>query len=179
MNKLTIHDRKQGSRKYSGEVEAAPLLDWLNSRGGHLRQQAKAEIERAMVLILSVYKAENAQRDQKELNEWLLQYTFTNRLDSGKSGLIWSLSVNADLARDYVRGESESVARIVELAKLGVLERIRKCDCGMYFFARFSRQRFHANECTVRFWEASPARKEQKRKKAKEYYYLHKNKNTK
>jgi hypothetical protein len=184
MNKHSVHDRKTRSRNYKGEAEAAPVLGWLNAKGGLLRQQAKAEMERGIELILFMYKFQPSvahrkpspefQQVQRELNEWLLQYTFSNRLDCGDVGLVWSLRVNADLPRAAVRGEAEAVETIAELAKRGFLERIRKCKCGQYFFVRFPKreppERFHSDQCRELFWESSEERKEQKQKWARNNY---------
>lgn len=192
MQKSLVHDRKSKSRNYRGEAEAADLLEWLNPKNpSDVRQQAKDEVASIVKLVQSLYEMANKssrkglpeefKSAQTRLNEWLMQYEFVNRLDYEEtSGMTWSLSNSDDLlARDYVKGEAESIARIVELARMGLISRVRRCECGQYFFACFQRQRFHAKECREHFWEASPQRKEQKRKKAKEYYGLHKNHNTK
>jgi hypothetical protein len=192
MRSKHVHDRKLKPRRYFGEAEAAVLLSWLNSENpSDKRRHARAKVERGMELIRSLYEmAENSARRepskeflrrQQELNEWLLEFEFVNGLYSEKSsGLTWKLNNSADLTeRDYVSGEADAVVRVVELAKMGVLGKIRKCECGRYFFARFSKQRFHEDGCRERFWEASPIRKEQKRKNAREYYYLQTNKNVK
>jgi hypothetical protein len=195
MNKATVHDRKAQARKYRGEAEAAGLLNWLNAKNpSDSRQHAKAKVERVMELLKSLHAmAETTgqrqsaafSRGQKELNMALFEYEFINRVDYDRrsSGLTWNLSSSADLSRDYVRGEAEAIVQIRDLDKMGVLAQVRQCACGEYFFVRFPNrepeERFHSTECQVKFGESSPARREQKRKKAREYYYLHRNKNVK
>jgi hypothetical protein len=59
------------------------------------------------------------------------------------------------------------------------INRIRECECGRWLFARFSHQRFCSARCRERAFKSSPEWKEYRRTKAREYYWLHKTKNTK
>jgi len=180
MEKRGVRGQKNRPRTYYGEAEAWLVLDWLNAKGGPNRQQARAEMERGIELILFMYKfagresSPEVQRAQRELNEWMLGYTSSNRLDCGESGLNWSRHVNADLPRVRVRGEAECVERVVELARMGVVGQVRKCQCGRYFFVRFPKreppERFCTDECRVQFWEATEERKKQKRERARNNY---------
>lgn len=187
-----MHDRKPKPRTYRGEAEVADLLEWLNAKNpSDLRQQARAEVASIFRLVLCLYEmanksnrkgpSEEFKSEQTRLNEWLVHYEFVNRVDYGNSGVTWSLSNSADLlARPYVKGEAECVACIVELARMGMISRVRQCECGQYFFVRFPKtQRFHSKECREQFWEASSERKEQKRQNARKYYKLHKYHNMK
>jgi hypothetical protein len=61
----------------------------------------------------------------------------------------------------------------------GSLAKIGFCECGRFFFARFSLARFCSAKCRIAFWESLPERKAQKRENARKYYRLHKTKNTK
>jgi hypothetical protein len=195
MKITTVHDRKKRARKYFGEAEAAPLLSWLNAANASAKMRlARANVESIMERIQALYTLANKSprqeksivREQGNLNKELLQFEFVHLLDYRKAeGVVtWTQRTSADLTeRDYVPGEAESVARVIDLAKVGVLAQIRKCECGLYFFARFPKreppQRFHSAECRVKFWDASSQRKEQKQKNARKYYELHKNHNVK
>jgi hypothetical protein len=66
--------------------------------------------------------------------------------------------------------ESIAVHGIVGLAHAGLLDRLRTCKCGLWYFARFSHQNFCSTTCRVKFWEGSELRKEQKRQRARENY---------
>jgi hypothetical protein len=72
-----------------------------------------------------------------------------------------------------------AVFDLAQLAQMDLLDRIKKCSCGHWMFARFSHQRFCSVRCREREFRSSPEWKEYRRKKAREYYRLHKNKNTK
>jgi hypothetical protein len=75
--------------------------------------------------------------------------------------------------------EFSIVLQIMEHLESGQLAKLRKCECGRYFFVRSSIVRFCSEKCRIAYWENSEVRKDQKRKKAKEYYRLHKTKNIK
>jgi hypothetical protein len=195
MNNQYVHDRKSRPRKYRGEAESAGLLNWLNAKNpSDMRLNAKAKVERVKTLLQAMREkvlefagqkpSAAFLRDQKELNESLLEYEFINRVDYDRSsGLTWNLNISADLSLDYVHGEAEAIVQIRDLDKMGVLAQVRKCACGEYFFVRFPNrdpeERFCSTKCRVEFWEKTKERKEQKRKKAKKYYDLHRHKNTK
>lgn len=70
--------------------------------------------------------------------------------------------------------EGMAVHAIVRLADQGLLDRLRKCECGSMYFARFSHQRFCSENCRVKHWEAQESRKEAKRKQARENYLYNK-----
>jgi hypothetical protein len=44
-------------------------------------------------------------------------------------------------------GEGDAVSSVLRLAERGRLNRLRKCACGNWFYARFSHQRFCATPC--------------------------------
>lgn len=185
VNKQAVHDRKPKPRKYRGEAEADDLLNWLNAKNpSTIRMHAKAEMERGIELIQFTHNLQpgpahresspELRRAQRELNEWLLRYTYSHRLDFEESGPVWSLRVNADVPRVPVRGEAEAVDCAVKLAKIGVISQINKCACGAHFFVRFPKrkppERFCSDQCRVNVWESSQERKEQKREWARKNY---------
>jgi len=81
---------------------------------------------------------------------------------------------DAPVLKSCPSGEWLAVDGVLRLAKANRLDRLQTCACGKWYFAKFSHQRFCSTECRVKFWESSDERKEQKRKKAREYYEFHK-----
>jgi hypothetical protein len=190
MNNDIVHDRKsriRKARKYLGEAEGAGLLHWLNAKNpSDKKQLAKAYVEEVMTLIQSLPKGargekkpEGAGKIQTQLIGAFNKYELvrTCDYDTSSGDWIYPFRPTHDFSGDWVRGEADSIERIVKLAEMGVLAQVRKCACGEYFFARFPnrdpKQRFHSSACREKFWEASPERRELKRKRAKEYYHLH------
>jgi hypothetical protein len=178
-----MHDKQTRPRKYPGEAEAVSLLHWLNVKHpSGARQLAIAKVERSMALVKSLRAAAEScagqkpsrawSREQEELNLAFYEHDFVNRVDPDPlHGLKWSECPNTDLiSRDYIPGEAEAMAKIRDLDKMGVLARVRQCQCERYFFARFERQRFHAKECRERFWEQSAERKKQRQEWARNNY---------
>jgi hypothetical protein len=74
----------------------------------------------------------------------------------------------------HIVAEGQAIHALVRLADQGLLDRLRTCDCGVWYFARFAHQRFCSEECRVRFWETSEERKEKKRSQARANYLYRK-----
>jgi hypothetical protein len=51
--------------------------------------------------------------------------------------------------------EDDAVLRIMDLARDGLLGRIRRCDCKDWFFARFSHQKFCCTRCQQNYYRSS------------------------
>ncbi len=66
--------------------------------------------------------------------------------------------------------ESQAVHAALRLANQNLLDRIKACECGNWYFARFTHQKFCTPHCRIEFSESSEARKEQKRLRARENY---------
>lgn len=195
MNTSIINDRKADRREYSGKSEAEPLIDWLNRISSKKDEMACMALDRVTRIIQAIvriqdkaaklrpegewkHKPKEIRDEEAALNALLSEYEFVYGLDRSKpQPMVWTLMSIDDF--ESVPGETLVVHRLVELSKQGLTWKIRKCGCGKYFFALLPAQRFHTKKCAVEFWENSPERKEQKRKKARENYYLHKNKNIK
>jgi hypothetical protein len=105
----------------------------------------------------------------EDLNGMLRRYTSTPMffpLKSTASG--WEVS---DVrVPDRPAQESHAVRAVIELAKQNKLQRLRSCDCGRWYFVKFSHQRFCSAECRIKFWESSEERKVQKRERARDNY---------
>src|SRR6266496_1284464 len=57
--------------------------------------------------------------------------------------------------------------------------RIMECNCGKWFYAKFEHQKYCSSKCREKAFRSTPEWKEYRRGKAREYYWLHKNKNVK
>lgn len=76
-------------------------------------------------------------------------------------------------------GEVSAIADLAKLAERDLLGNLRECSCGRWIWIRFSHQRFCSAKCREREFRSSEKWKEHRRKKAREYYRLHKHKNVK
>jgi len=158
--------RRRIERLIEASVELAQLqpqvnmdlvLDESADKGGRAYREALAILEES---------------DQLEdiLNGLLKRYKATQTI-SVLDGVEW---VPDHPKQSDAYRECEVAMEIMDLFKNGSLASFRKCECGSYFFARSSITRFCSKKCRVAYWENSETRREQKRKKAKEYYHLHK-----
>jgi hypothetical protein len=94
----------------------------------------------------------------------------------------WSVASNS---RKYALGwakkydEMRAVFDLNQLAKDGLLTRIKKCVCGRWLFARFEHQRFCNASCREKAYRSSPAEKKKRREWARRYYWIQKHRNVK
>jgi hypothetical protein len=80
-----------------------------------------------------------------------------------------------DKGRGTAPMECVAMRAVIELAQLNALDKLRVCgQCGTWFYARFAHQLFCKKDCQVKHNASSEQWKEYKRKKAREYYQLHK-----
>ena len=75
-----------------------------------------------------------------------------------------------------VFAEAEAVKRIVELSHDGLIDRLRKCDCGTWFFAKFSHQKFCSDSCQKKTYKSSDEWKKYRREYMKRNRALHQQK---
>ena len=76
--------------------------------------------------------------------------------------------------------EDGALLSVAELYVMLSIDRLRRCDyCQNWLCARFSHQRFCSARCREKHFQSSSEWKEQRRRKAREYYRLHRTKNVK
>ncbi|HEY3974529.1 MAG TPA: hypothetical protein VGM18_16110 [Candidatus Sulfotelmatobacter sp.] len=68
--------------------------------------------------------------------------------------------------------ESVAIHNAIELAKLGLLERIVPCRCGRWFYAKFKHQRFCGIACRKKDHESSETFRAARRAYMRRYYQL-------
>lgn len=101
-----------------------------------------------------------------------------------KVPLSWLVGGTAGVAgfmlnREFDYDATDAVFNLTRLAEQGLLDRLKRCRCGLWVFARFSHQRFCSSKCREQEFRSSTGWKEHRRKKAREYYRLHKTRNIK
>jgi hypothetical protein len=99
-------------------------------------------------------------------------YPFFFPTSEGVSDFHWSYTKEKPHEEFY--DDSDAVLDLLELARQGLLERLKQCPCGRWIWARFSHQRFCSSKCRERDFRSSEKWKEHRRQKAREYYRLHK-----
>ena len=98
-----------------------------------------------------------------------LAYCYSNRLlfDWGPAKRDWLKGADriGGPSRDethFVFTENQAVARIVELCHEGLIDRIRICSCGIWFYAKFSHMKFHSQKCQQQTYRDDPGWKAQR-----------------
>jgi hypothetical protein len=197
------HDADK-KRRYSGEEDAARLIEWLNTTED---TEGKQRIELIIYTAMQIwslghkpifekrnwrmYKNKSVierLRLEAELNDQLSYYQLVPAFLLGLGGdwlFRWTAAPGSELAirnsarsakkvRDAVPGEVAAIKALLEVLWSGNLVRIGRCKCKKVFFRKFMHQQFCSDRCRNKARESSPEWKEYRRKKAREYYRLHK-----
>jgi hypothetical protein len=189
------HDRNK-PRTFWGEQVAAPILHWLNAplecepglSALALKQSKKRVLQiishmrglqelTKLIGVKSKVSSNDQGCDPVALNRMLAGYTsspriFTSEAFLPKDGRQWVLGKYILSKRPPE--ELIAVEAIIQLAEQNRLDRLQVCECGQWYFAKFSHQKFCSTECRVRFWESSEERMEQKRERARQNYVYNK-----
>jgi len=180
-------DKIRGQKRtFQGESQAKPLLRALN---GEMNSDAKAknvvDTRSLRVLVSRLQRLGTSEYQSYALNRFLKRYVATpmvlpnylgnpERKDDPEWQLIWSR--NGD--RNHPFTELRLVIIAIELAISGHIHALRQCPvCNRWIYGRFEQQKFCSAKCKDVCRRSDPAWQEERRKRAREYYWLHKNKN--
>src|SRR5262249_8703905 len=72
------------------------------------------------------------------------------------------------------RNDSVLVRHLLDAAATGLLDRVQKCHCGVWFHRRTQGQKFHSAKCREKAFKSTEQWKAYRRKKAKERYWAEK-----
>jgi hypothetical protein len=148
------------AKSYFGELDAAVVVNWLNSK----RKLAGDPIEKLV-----------------ELNQQLPIQATEHQIETFLGRLVRRAKVAVapvlkSAAPDYWQIEWKPVGRmdpeqglalirLLHMADKGLIGRVRKCAkeaCGKWFYAKFEHQRFHSERCQQETFKTSPAWKKQR-----------------
>lgn len=136
--------------------------------------------------IAEAFDSEASQRVEKQLS----RYTFTPTVIPFLPGqnqysvsIDWMPAIRlksairmtaADKARLRRAQEAQVVRHLVELVRVGLVDRVRRCACSRWFFAKFKHGRFCSTKCQQKDYHGNEQWKEHRRKQRRENYRLHK-----
>jgi hypothetical protein len=162
------------------------IVDWLNGESRESWKTLLAPSDRrlkALVLLFQeafrtiksspdpdVFKSEKCVKAMTELNFLLSSYPAVHKLAIVGKTREWDLG-------EWYRSQGDDYENvlahvILKVAKDGDLERIRKCSCNKWFFARIESQTFCSARCRRKLYESSQEYKEHRRKYMRQYYKL-------
>jgi len=181
-------------RRFAGEGKASRLVHWLNNPKD---EAARARVLRLHGLLFELVKTATPEKNPEpytypkspweklraRINRILLKYPVCRQVIWFRIGYFMTASIPL-VERRYrnVNMLTESGAVLDLLAVFNGPEgwwRIAQCHCGRYYFRRFRHQRFCSAACRVRKFRSTEEWKAYRRIKAREYYWLQKNKNVK
>jgi len=185
-------------RKYPGELEALPLIAWLNETNN---RSARGRVLQLLTLFQSAslkarWKAKpkltlkqladqtNELRSlESQINRILRRHRSCTHAWLSEQGIKLSQVVagkHSDVADSMWPGnEFAAVEAVLSLVRIGVIQRLSACSCGNWFYMRFSHKRSCRDKCRQMEQRGSEEYKKRRREWARNNYWLHKNKNTK
>ena len=117
-----------------------------------------------------------------KLNPLLRRYTFSpwywTALGDFHLMQWWSRNERPSDPEDPESGidfdEEDAILRIMDLAREGILSRVRRCSCGDWFFAKFSHQKFCCTRCQQDYYRSSEEYRAKRRLYMKNLREIHK-----
>jgi hypothetical protein len=188
MPNTTSRTLERRARTYPGSPWATNLVSWLNAEEVSGRgKNSKASRTRVLDFMDNVRDVLNAieaapswdlinhptprlNRVMERLNTRLDDYPSTS-LFYINWGREWVFDEGA-LGGRHPPGESMAIHGAIELAKLHLLERVNRCECGRWFLAKFAHQHFCTARCRKKHHESSEAFKATRREYMRRYYRL-------
>jgi hypothetical protein len=185
-----VPDKK---RNFSGEHRAMPLVMWLNNTHQRAAKARVVELNRLLVELveMATWKGNPDPNDpkttwnrlQRRINLLLRKYPVCEQLAWFRRGFFVTGRMPLREMRVSRKGELTETGAVMRLLDVfrqqGPVPPIGLCGCGTYFFRRFSHQRFCSEVCRLKEFRSSEKWKAHRRAKARDYYWMHKNKNTK
>lgn len=159
-----MHVRKK--RNYYGEFDAEPLIAWLNAR----QRPAGDPVE----VLIALSREDPDPRDVVLGRRGVEQRAqkFLGTLVRKTKLAVAPILADVTPRRWYVEWRATgnmdpqqalAVVQLLHLAGAGLLESVRHCACGKWFFARFQNQRFHTKRCQQAVFRSDPEWQEYRR----------------
>jgi len=186
------------SREFSGEWSSIEVLRWLNADEDDSDRRKVRQLLRNVRFVTGdlvrdlegtwVPRSKDAFSLAREnISRLLSKYKFAPLLKPVPGMTICQWTPVSGPRGKFKRrwppqdNKYDDVEAIYDLVTLpqGCIVRILECVCGKWFYRRFSHQRFCSGRCRDKAHKSTPESREYRRKKARDYYRLHKNKQTK
>jgi hypothetical protein len=155
------------------------VLDWLN--GSDATEASKQRIRKVIVELKviggslpqdgrgRVLLREEQMHAAHRTNSFLANYPATPLIGWNDRGY---LEFGQDFGRRRLELESGVVYSLIDIAELGLVDRIRKCICGAWFQAGRQNQRSCSPTCRHKVYAETPAAKTRRREYMRAYYRL-------
>jgi hypothetical protein len=202
MHKLESHGLGS-KREFSGEESCRGVIAWLNEPQDDPGRRRIRQLLRSIQILANNWvevideddgatalahrgDAKEYKKAYKDAFTLLRRYRFSPLLFPFAYRMICQWTPIAGPAGHY-RGQWPPIgpyteySAVIELTwNFGEnLAKVKECFCGRWFFLRFAHKKFCSSKCRDKANKTLPQAREYRRKKAREYYWLHKNKNTK
>ena len=163
----------------SGLAERAAAPTRLSALGLRLETAAEVWGKEDLAQILQL---ENRLLEIMRLFMCVPQITLTSTAFSSLKPTIqlrWVLPKESIFAK-FDKGRSMPLFDLlIHAVQSESISKVRSCSCGKYLFQKFAHQKYCSEDCRIKENQNSETAREYRRRKQREYYHLHKHKNTK
>lgn len=183
--KNTKEHTSKKQRIFRGEGLAFGALNWLNSHSGR-RHDFRQLIEKIQEYEITFKPSPDSfmrhpkretdrklQRIEREVTAILRKYPLVRHFSLEP---ITPGEAPRAVMHEVAFGQEATSATVLMsihwLTNLGLVNRLRQCQCKKWFFARFERQHACSASCRRRKYESTEKFLEERRKYAREYYRL-------
>jgi hypothetical protein len=109
------------------------------------------------------------------LSESPVTQSLVPTLTRGGNTVGWKLEEEYENPRDRIGGIA--LQELIKLARFGLLDRIRRCGCGRWFFAKRGNQAAHDGRCRKQKYERGSRDKNGRREYMRWYYMMYQSPN--
>lgn len=178
---------KLRKREFLGEFEAGRLILWLagTEYGGRKRiirpsDPQTSEFKRVHKILMLAQEAQGLGRSyhSTEASKKAVRVRLIQQIDLHLRRYNFRLRVGDSIGPDWTErnlrpidpSEAQAVVCLLNLAELGLVDRIRQCGwCTTWFYARFKHQRFCKTECQQSAYAKTPDWREHRRNYMRKY----------
>jgi hypothetical protein len=190
-------ETEESARVYKGEADSRSLITWLNEtrnraacsrvvrlielfniateKGHQLRSAKLAEKSSLRNLLDLTHDVERIQRDINRVLKGHRSYPHAWVSEFGIRPVRAVASRRKDGSdRMWPQNEFAAVEAVLHLVSLKLIEKVKQCRCGRWFFRRFKHERFHDQKCRQQEHRSSPEYKAKRNEYARTLYQLQK-----
>ena len=168
---------KLRTREFAGGFEADRLIIWLRANERGAKKRIIRPVHKILVLAKEALVLGRSSRST-ETSKKSERVRLLQRIDLHLSRYNFRLGVSDSLGpywternmRPINPSEAQAVVYLLNLAELGLIDRIRQCGwCTTWFYARFKHQRFCKTECQQNAYAKTTGWREHRRDYMRKY----------
>lgn len=166
-----------GARNRAARDRVVRLIDLFKIATEKSQQLRSAKLEGKPGIRQTLSLTPELDRIQRDINRILRRHRSFPHVWLSEYG-IRPAGVMTNRRRDasddlWPQNEFAAVEAVLHLVRIEKIGKVKRCRCGLWFFARFGHVRFHSPKCRQQEHRSSPAYKAKRNEYARKLYHLH------